>query len=309
MAFIYILVFPGLLFLSFYGTVMEFVDRKVYARFQNRKGPPWYQPVADFIKLLGKESIIPSDAKPFLFKALPVICLAAVTTAFLSVPLWSTQAVMPFQGDMIVVLVLLLLCPLCLFAAGWNSSSMYSAIGAQRVLTQLFAYEVPLLMALLGPALFVGSWSLSDIATFYAANPAMALLNLPGMAVWLLASQGKLERVPFDTPEAETEIVAGPLTEYNGRHLAFFRLAVDMELVVLSSICAAVFIPLFVANPVIGFVLYIIKTLAVLFVLTLLKASMARLRIEQYMRFSWMVLLPLSLVHLFINLISKGFLS
>ena len=309
MALVYILIFPGLLFLAFYGTVLEFVDRKVYARFQNRKGPPWFQPVADFIKLLGKEAIVPNDANGFVFKALPVIAVAAVTTAFLSVPLWGTTAVISFQGDMIVVLVLLVLMPLCFFAAGWNASSMYSTIGAHRVLTQLFAYEVPLLMSIMGPAILCGSWSLSDIAAFYAAQPALALLNLPGLAIWLLAAQGKLERIPFDTPEAETEIVAGAFTEYSGRHLAFFRLAIDMELVVLPSICAAIFIPIFSANPFIGFALFIVKTLVVLFILTLIKAAMARIRIEQLMRFSWMVLLPLSLVHLLINLIAKGILS
>ena len=288
---------------------MEYVDRKVYARFQNRVGPPWFQPVADIIKLFGKETIVPRGSNRFLFLALPVITLAAVTTAFLSVPIWGTQAVMPFQGDMIVVLILLVLMPLSFFLAGWNSSSMYSTIGAQRVLTQLFAYEVPLLMALIGPALLTGSWSLSDIAAFYAAKPLYALFNLPGLAIWLLAAQGKLERIPFDTPEAETEIVAGAFTEYTGRPLALFRMVIDMEMVVLSAICAAVFIPLFSSIPILGFVFFLIKTLVVLFVLTLLKAAMARVRVEQMVKFCWLVLMPLALVQLFIDVIAKGFLS
>ena len=309
MALFWILIFPGFLFLAFYGTVFEFIDRKVYARLQNRKGPPWYQPVADFIKLIAKETIIPKDANRMLFMALPVVTLAAVTTAFLSVPVWGTEALISFNGDLIVVLVLLTLLPLSFFVAGWNSSSMYSAIGAQRTLTQLFGYEVPLLMAIIGPALLVGSWSLSDIAAFYAANPALALLNLPGFAVGMLAAQGKLERVPFDTPEAETEIVAGAFTEYSGRLYAFFHLAIDMELVVLPAIFAAVFIPVFTTNPVIGFVLFLVKTMVILFILTVIKAGMARLRVEQMMRFCWLVLVPLALVHLLINLIAKGIIS
>jgi len=308
-AVLYILIFPGLLFLSFYGTALEFVDRKVYARLQSRKGPPWFQPIADLIKLLGKETIVPGDANRLLFLGLPVLALTAVTTAFLSVPIWGTEAVMSFSGDMIVVLFLLTLMPLSFFVAGWNSSSMYSTIGAQRVLTQLFAYEVPLLMAIMGPALLVGSWSLSDIAAFYAANPLLALLNLPGFAVALLAAQGKLERVPFDTPEAETEIVAGAFTEYNARPLALFRLAVDMELVVLPAIFAAVFIPIFSANPIIGFLLFLVKTLVIVIVLTMLRAAMARLRVEQMLRFCWTILMPLALLHLLINLIAKGILS
>jgi NADH-quinone oxidoreductase subunit H len=301
--------FPGLLFLALYATLLEFFDRKVYARLQNRKGPPWYQPIADFIKLLGKETIIPDDANRALFLALPVIALTAVSTAFLSVPIWGTEAVMSFPGDMIVVLVLLTLIPLCFFAAGWNSSSMFSTIGAQRILTQLFAYEVPLLMAIMGPALMTGSWSLSEIAAFYAANPLLALLNIPGFVVGILAAQGKLERVPFDTPEAETEIVAGALTEYSGRPYALFHLAVDMELVVLPAIFAAVFIPIFVPNPILGFGLFILKTLVILFILTAIRASMARVRVEQMVRFCWTILMPLALVHLLINLIAKGLIA
>ena len=298
-----------MVFLAFYATSFEFVDRKVYARLQHRKGPPWFQPYADFIKLLGKETVVPKDANRFLFLALPIIAMTAVVTAFLSVPIWGTEAIVSFKGDMIVVLVLLTLMPLCFFAAGWNSSSMYSAIGAQRVLTQLFAYEVPLLMAIMGPALLVGSWSLSEIVAFYASQPLLALLNLVGLAVGLLAAQGKLERVPFDTPEAETEIVSGAFVEYGGRSYAFFRLAINMELVVIAALFSAIFIPLFSANPFLGFLFFIIKTLVVLFLLSVLRAIMARLRIEQMMRFCWMVLMPLALVHLLINLIAKGILS
>ena len=114
-----------------------------------------------------------------------------------------------------------------------------------------FAAEVPLFMAILGPALLAGSWSLSDVAAFYAAHPVWALANIPGFAAALIATQGKLERVPFDTPEAETEIVAGAFTEYGGRHLALFRLAIDMETVVLASIISAVFLVLVIAAAVI----------------------------------------------------------
>ncbi|MCL2137133.1 MAG: NADH-quinone oxidoreductase subunit H [Coriobacteriia bacterium] len=306
MAILQILIFPGFLFLAFFGTVFEFVDRKVYARLQSRKGPPWYQPIADFIKLLGKETIIPTEANAFLFVLFPLVTLAAVSTAFLSVPVWGTEAVMAFQGDMIVVLVLLMLCPICFFLAGWNSSSMYSTIGSQRVLTSLFAYEVPLLMAVIGPAILTGSWSLSGIAAFYGEKPLLALLNLPGFAVALLAGQGKLERVPFDTPEAETEIVAGAFTEYSGRPYAFFRLAIDMELVVLPAIFSAVFIPVFVTNVYLGFGLFVLKTLVILLVLTSLRAITARLRIEQMVRFCWLVLVPLALLQILINLVAKG---
>jgi len=308
MTLFHILVFPGFLFLVVYSLALQFFDRKVYARLQNRKGPPWFQPIADFIKLLGKEVIIPDEANALLFQALPVVALAAVTTAFFYVPVWGTQSLLPFPGDVLVVLYLLTLLPLSFFLAGWNSSSMYAAIGSQRVLTQLFAYEVPLFMAILGAAMLSGSWSFSGIAAFYAARPMLALFNLPGLVVTLLAAQGKLERVPFDTPEAETEIVAGAFTEYGGRLYAFFRLAVDMETVLLLAIISAVFLPFFASNPVLGFLLFVVKTVAVLFVLSVIRAVTARLRIEQMVRFCWMVLVPLSLVQLVIDLAVKGWM-
>jgi len=309
MSFLYILVFPGFLFLLVYAFTLQFVDRKVYARLQNRRGPPWFQPVADFIKLLGKETIVPDEANRFMFMALPVIALTAVVTAFLYVPVWGTHSLMPFPGDIVVIMYLLTLVPLTFFLAGWNSSSMYAAIGSQRVLTQLFAYEVPLFMAIFGPALLSDNWSLSGIAAFYAGRPLLALLNIPGFIVALLAAQGKLERVPFDTPEAETEIVGGAFVEYGGRMFAIFHLAIGVETVVLLAIVADVFLPFFTVTPFPGFIIFIVKTLALLFLLVVVRAVTARLRIEQMVRFCWMVLAPLSLLQLVIDLVAKGLLK
>jgi NADH-quinone oxidoreductase subunit H len=301
-----ILIFPGFLFLLLYALIVEFVDRKLYARFQNRKGPPWFQPLADTIKLASKESIIPCEADRRWFKLLPVFALAAVATAFLYVPVWGATSLLPFQGDVIVILYLLTIPTLTFFLAGWNSSSLFAALGSVRVLTQLFAYEVPLFMAILGPALLANTWSLSGIAAFYAAHPALALVNLPGFAAAMVATQGKLERVPFDTAEAETEIVAGAFTEYGGRHLALFRMAIDMETVVLASIVSAVFLPFFVSNPILGMLLYVVKTLCIVFLLSAFRSVVARLRIEQMVKFCWMYLTPLALAQLLIDVIVKG---
>ncbi|HEX2954646.1 MAG TPA: complex I subunit 1 family protein, partial [Bacillota bacterium] len=237
--FFYMLVFPGFLFLSFYGLICEWVDRKFYARFQNRIGPPWYQPEADFIKLMGKEEIIPEKADPVMFRALPIFAVAAVLTAFLYLPVWGAKGAYAFSGDLIVVFYLLTIPTLTFFLAGWHSTSLFATIGSLRNVTQLFAYEVPLLISLLGPAIISGSWSISEIARFFAGHPLMILLNLVGFFVALIAVQGKLERVPFDIPEAETEIVAGSLIEFTGRLLGIFRLAVDLEMVVAATLLSA----------------------------------------------------------------------
>lgn len=304
-----ILIFPGFLFLSVYGLTAEFVDRKLYARFQNRKGPPWFQPLADFIKLVSKETIIPCEADRSVFRLLPVFALAAASTAFLYIPVWGVNSLYPFSGDVIVVLYLLTIPTITFFLAGWYSTSLYATLGSVRSLTQFFAYEAPLFMAILGPALLANTWSLSGIAAFYSTRPLYGLFNIPGFAVALVAVQGKLERAPFDIPEAETEIVAGTFTEYGGKLLALFRMAIDVEMVVVSALLAAVFLPLFsISGPVLGFLVFIIKTMLIIFLLALFRSVLARLRIEQMVDFCWRCLTPAALVQIFTDLLLKGVL-
>lgn len=307
LALFHILVFPGFLFLCIAGLSAEYVDRKLYARFQNRIGPPFIQPLADIIKLASKQEIVPAEADGFIFRAMPVIAAASVACAFLYVPLWGYDALFNFEGDLIVVLYLLTLPTLAFFLGGVYSTSLFASIGALRVVTQLFAYEVPLFLALLSPALVSGSWSISGIAAFYGSHPWLWILNIPAFAIGLTTVLGKLEKVPFDIAEAETEIVGGVFTEYSGRHLALFHLAVDMEEVVAASLLASVFLPFALdIAPLPGFVLYSIKVIFIVGILALLRTIMARLRIDQMMRFCWRVLAPAALLQMIISLIVKG---
>ncbi|NLY75061.1 MAG: NADH-quinone oxidoreductase subunit H [Firmicutes bacterium] len=305
----YMLIFPGFLFLVLYAMACEWVDRKLYARFQNRVGPPWFQPLADFIKLLAKEEIVPEAADKIMFRALPVVALAAVLTSFLYIPVWDITAFHSFPADLVVVFYLLTIPTLAFFLAGWHSTSLFAALGSLRTLTQLFAYEVPLLIVLMGPALLAGTWTISEITAFFVANPGLLAVNLLGFCVALVAIQGKLERVPFDIAEAETEIVGGPFTEFSGRLLAITRLVVDIEMVVLAALISAVFLGgSFGLGPVWGFLLFLLKTLLIVGLLALFKSVVARLRLEQMMKFCWKYLAPVALFQLFINILVKAFL-
>ncbi len=304
-----VLVFPGLLFLLVMGLAGQFVDRKLYARLQNRVGPPWFQPVADLFKLLGKEAVIPEEADRRMFVMAPVFALAASIAAFLYVPLWSTRAVLTFDYDLVVVMYLLLIPTLTFFLGGWYSRSVFSTIGAVRSVTQLFAYEIPLFVALLSPALLADTWSLGGMAAFYHGHPWYWLFNILGFGVCVVSLLGKLERVPFDAPEAETEIVAGSFTEYSGRYLALFRMAVDSEAIVSSSIVAAVFLPFGFGLPAwLAFVVYLVKLLGVLFLLALVRTIVARLRIDQIISFCWRWVAPIAFVQVIIDLVAKEFL-
>ncbi len=303
----YILIFPGFIFLLVFGLAAEFFDRRIYARLQNRQGPPWFQPLADLIKLVSKEDIIPEEANPRIFKAMPILAVTAVVTAFFYIPLWGQKALFAFSGDSIVVLYLLTIPTFTFFLGGWYSTSLYSRIGAMRAITQLFAYEVPLFMSILGPALMANTWSLSEMAVFYSKHPWYCIFNILGFVIALVAMLGKLEKVPFDIPEAETEIVGGTFTEYSGRLLGFFRLAIDIEVIVGSSLLAAVFLP-FGLNiwPIFGFFFYIAKVLLIVAALSLFRTVFARLRIDHMINFCWKYLAPAAFIQLLINLIVKG---
>ena len=305
-----ILVFPGLLFLLTSGLVFEFIDRKAYARLQNRVGPPWFQPLADIIKLLAKEDVVPSAANPKMFGLAPLFAFTAAVTAFFYIPLWKGQPIFAFEGDIIMVLYLLTIPTLAFFIGGWYSTSLFARLGSVRAVTQLFAYEVPLFMSILAAALLADSWSLEKIALFYAQHPAYTLFNVVGFVVAMIAMLGKLEKVPFDIPEAETEIVAGAFTEYSGRLLALLRLTVDTEMVVCAALLVAVFFPFGLSlAPVPGFIVFLVELLIEVLLLSLLRTVFARLRIDQMVEFCWKWLVPMSMFQLLLNLILKGMLT
>ncbi len=307
MALFYILVFPGFLFLIGFALAGEWLDRKLHALMQNRIGPPWFQPLADIIKLSAKEDTVPNGADRTIFKLMPMLALTATVVAVLYVPLWSKNALNSFPGDLIVVLYLLTIPTLTFFLGGWFSRSIYSLIGAARALTQLFAYEIPLLLSVLAPAMLANSWSISEISAFYAQRWYLTPVNIIGFVVAMVALLGKLERVPFDIPEAETEIVAGSFTEYSGRLLGLFRLCVDVEMIVGASLIAAIFLPFGLGAPAwLAFILYLVKVEGLIFLISFMRTIMARLRIDQMVDFCWKILAPVAFVQLVLNLVLKG---
>ncbi len=299
---LYLLIFPGGLFLIAMGLVYEWADRKLVAQFQNRYGPRWFQPLADTIKLLAKEEITPAGVSAGLFFALPIVALAAALTASLNVPMFGFQPSFSFQGDLIVAMYLLSLMTLCMGLAGANTNDRFSLVGATRTLTQMFSYEAPFMLALLGPAIMAGSWNIREINAYAGSNLWM-IVTLPiGAVVAIVGLMGKLELPPFDAPEAETEIVSGALTEYSGRGLALFHLGKNVELVIGLTLVSAFYLG-GISNP----LFFILKTLALLLVTAGLQSLFARLRIDQTVGMWWRLGALLALLQLLVLIVFKGF--
>jgi NADH-quinone oxidoreductase subunit H len=298
-----IMFFPAGITLILSGMLYEWADRKLVARFQNRIGPRWFQPLADTIKLLTKEEIKPQGLNSLLFYGLPIVALTGALTAAIYAPILGHTPIYSFPGDLIVTLYMLSLLTMCRGLAGWNGSSRFSVIGATRSFTQLFAYEAPFLLALLGPAMAANSWVIKDVSV-YAENHWMIFTQPVGFVIALIGLMGKLELPPFDAPEAETEIVAGALTEYSGRGLALFHIGKSVELVVAVSLVTAFYLG-GIGTP----LLFLAKTLVIVVFMALLQSILTRLRIDQTVGMWWRFGALLALLQILIMVVIKGWFS
>jgi len=302
------LVFPGFLFLICLAFFSEWFLRKLVARIQSRMGPTYtglsgiLQPIADFIKLLGKEDIQPIFAEKFFFLMVPILYLALPLTALFLIPISGPQALISFEGDLIFIAFIFTMLTLMVFLGGFLSRSIFSIVGGARAAAQLIAYEVPFLLTLLGPAIPASSLSLSTIAAWQQENLAWGLWTQPiGFVVFVICMLAELELIPFDIPEAETEIVAGWNVEFSGRRLALIRLGKDVELVLASALVTSLYLggpqEIWVLPPIIGF---LIKSFAVLLLISYLKTLFARFRIDQILSGMWKYLVPAALAQFII---------
>ncbi|RLF03113.1 MAG: NADH-quinone oxidoreductase subunit H, partial [Thermoprotei archaeon] len=241
-----------------------------------------------------------------LFTACPVLALVVTLTAAAFLPLTAPRGLVSLDGDLVIVVSLLTLYALIVYASGTAPPSRYSLIGAERAVLMLIGFEIPLMLSCLSVAIAAGSLRISDIVLRQAERWYVLSPHVVAFIIFLVASQAELERVPFDIPEAETEIVAGWQVEYASWRLALFRLSRDVEMVLLSGLAAALFLggPLGPTPPGLGWLLppvyFLLKSALVLALLSVLRASFARIRIDQFVSFCWRYLIPASLAYLII---------
>ena len=298
---IYILICPGLLFACAAGLLLAGIDRKILAKMQRRIGPPLQQPVYDFFKLLGKETIIPHAANRTAYLAAPVIGLVSLAVLVLFLPVFG-WSVFSADSDMIVILYLLTIPGVALIIGGSASGSPYAGIGISREMVTMMAYEFPLIMILLAVAKKVGGnalcFSLQEISAWQQANGSLLTHGalIPAALAMLLVIPAEVGTQPFDVAEAETEICEGPLIEYSGAPLAVFKLNTAIKMFVMTTLFTALFLGgLNTGIPALNILLLVaIDILLTILCMTLIHAATARLKIEHLFKFYWTVIAGLA---------------
>jgi NADH-quinone oxidoreductase subunit H len=299
---------------------LTFYERRALARIQvrigpNRAGPKgWFQPVADGIKLIFKEEVIPGQAYKIVFILAPMITVFPALVILAVIP-WGTEItvfgreIRLYLTDINVgVLYLISIASISVYGivlAGWSSNNKYAMMGGLRSSAQMISYELAMGLALIIPIMLAGSMSLLDIVN--AQNPIWFVVYQPvGAIIFFVAAVAEVNRAPFDMPEAEQELTAGYHAEYSGMKFALFFMAEYVKMIAISAIGATLFLggfrgPFVDQFPILGPVYLFIKIFILLFGLIWLRATLPRMRYDRLMAFGWKVLLPVALATVFVT--------
>ena len=282
------LIFPGLLFAVPAAWFFLWVERKAVARMQERVGPPFMQPFWDFMKLLGKSTPPRPGIAGFIMRAWPLIAVASAAGAVGLLPVLPASG--GFEGDLILLLALLELPSICIIAAGFSSRSIFGEIGSAREAALSVSYNIVFLLAIVSIAASQHTFRLEALASMHPS-----FLTVLGIIAILICLPAKLHINPFSLPNAEQEIYAGPMTEYAGPELAMWELAHGLEWVAATGLVATLLTPhnivphiaLAWAATLLAGCIFVVLSVAVVLLLSVLAAATARLAIDSSVRFYW----------------------
>lgn len=292
MVLFYYIIFPGFLATFIAGGVASWIERKLTARIQARVGPPFLQPFYDIRKLFIKEITIPEHCSKSIFMLSPIVALASVSIVSTIVGLILINPAYDFNGDLIVCVYLLLIPSLCVILGAGASGNPLASLGASREMKLVLSYELAFWASLAVVVLKTHELRLANIIEFQAQNGAIAgsLSGIIAFIIAIICMQAKLAKVPFDIPEAETEIAGGAYIEYSGPLLAFFKITQYMMLVTLPLFLLQVF-----WGP-INSPVSILKYLLLLSIIIVLENTNPRLKIDQAVKFFWFGLFPIAVI-------------
>jgi NADH-quinone oxidoreductase subunit H len=301
---------------------LTYMERKLLARFQNRYGPnragPFglLQPVADGVKLIFKEELIPAKADKLLFILAPVMTVVPAWIILAVLPLGSIQIFgrtidFSIAGDLNVGLLFIAavtsISVYGIVLAGWSSNNKYATMGGIRSSAQMISYELSMGLSFVGPIMMAGSLSLAQIVLKQSEIGWFAIYQPIGFVIFLIAALAEINRSPFDMPEAEQELTAGYHTEYSGMKFALFMLTEYTKMIVVSAIAATLFLggfsfPFITDRwPWLGPIVLFFKVFILLYGIIWIRATLPRVRYDQLMQLGWKIMLPLALLNVFLT--------
>ena len=329
-------VIPGLiifLVMTVNAIVAVYMERKISAFMQDRLGPMevgifgfkggkkfWGgigQTIADAIKLLAKEDIIPKDADRFMMMLAPFIIFIASFITFIGVPLSSEFLISDFNIGILYIIAMSSIGVIGIILAGWSSNNKWSLYGAMRAAAQIISYEIPIAMTLLLPVIITGGLSIHTIVE-WQLDHRWLIIHSPftfiGFFIFFISGVAETNRTPFDIPEAESELVAGWMTEYSGFRWSLFFLSEYTNMLIISLVASFVFLggwgsPLTIINlipdnymllegPFFGMLWLLLKAIVLIFIMMWFRWTFPRLRVDQLMYLCWKVFIPFALFNI-----------
>jgi NADH-quinone oxidoreductase subunit H len=287
---------------------LTWLERKLVARIQNRIGPNrvgifgLLQPMADGIKMLTKEDIVPANADRLMHFLSPAIIVAPAMVAWAVLPFGRGMIAADLDLGILFFMAIGAIATICIFMAGWASNNKYSLLGAMRGVAQLVSYEVPMVMSVIVVVMMAGSFSTQAIVDAQAGGWfILTPWGLVGFLIFFLAGAAETNRTPFDLAEAESEIVAGFHTEYSGMKFALFFMAEYLNVFAICAMTSTLFLGGWQGPSILpSWLWFFIKTYALISVLMWFRGTLPRLRIDQLMGLAWKVMLPFALVNIVI---------
>jgi NADH-quinone oxidoreductase subunit H len=282
-----------------------YIERRAMGKMQLRLGPnrtgPFglLQPVADAIKVLLKETIVPGAADKIVHFLAPVIAFTPVLLIMAVVPFQNGALLADLNIGILYVVAVSSISTVGIFMAGWGSSNKYSMLGAMRNVAAVVSYEIPLVLAIIGVVIVSGSLSMNEIVT--TQDIPYILVQPMGFLLFFIAACAEINRSPFDLTEADSELTAGFHTEYSGMRFAMFYLVEYAEAMVMSAVITTLFLSGWRGPWLPPWLWFILKTVVVFFVMVWTRTTLPRVRIDQLMAFAWKFLFPVALVNLFIT--------
>ena len=285
--------------LSFIVLSLTWLERKALGRLQLRLGPTrtgpmgLLQPLADAVKLILKEDIVPTSSDKVIFWVAPVIVVISAFMIWVTIPGAEGLVLRNLELGLFYIIAFAVVGILGLVLAGWGSANKYGVLGGLRSAAQLISYEIPVILVVVSVAMLAQSLDLTVIVTAQTELPYVILMPL-GIVVFFIAGLAEVGRTPFDIYHAESEVVGGPFVEYSGAHWAVFFLAEYINTFAIAALTALLFLGGWLGPFLPGIIWFLIKVYSVILVIFWIRGTFPRLRMDQLMAFAWKTMVPLS---------------